>query len=53
MEYLFTSRDGCFVGPRCGHAMHPSCFEQMVAAGNYNCPVCEAPLVDLRPATVK
>ena len=52
MEYLFTSRDGCFVGPRCGHAMHPSCFEQMVAAGNYNCPVCEAPLVDLRPATV-
>ena len=45
MQYLFTSSEALFVGPQCGHALHPACMRQLFRSGTIKCPTCGKPLV--------
>ena len=40
MQYLFTSNEALFVGPNCGHALHPECMNQLFRSGTIKCPTC-------------
>lgn len=31
----------------CGHLLHRTCFEQLLQAGHYACPICQTSLMDM------
>jgi len=39
MDDIHTSRTPAHI-PKCGHLIHQPCFEAMVSAGHYACPLC-------------
>mmetsp|Transcript_8891 Transcript_8891/g.29726 ORF Transcript_8891/g.29726 Transcript_8891/m.29726 type:complete len:147 (-) Transcript_8891:463-903(-) len=46
MQYLFTSAKPLFVGPQCGHALHQTCFKELLQAGTFKCPTCSKPMFE-------
>ncbi|XP_025836321.1 RING finger and CHY zinc finger domain-containing protein 1 isoform X2 [Agrilus planipennis] len=46
LEDIHTSRTPCHI-PNCGHLIHRVCFEQLLQAGHYACPVCQTSLMDM------
>ena len=48
-EDLHTSREPCQIPRLCGHLIHKSCFENLVANGLFYCPLCSKSLLDLSP----
>lgn len=46
LEDIHTSRIPCHI-PMCGHLLHRTCFEQLLQAGHYACPICKTSLMDM------
>ncbi|CAG0881992.1 unnamed protein product [Cyprideis torosa] len=46
LEYIHTSRIPSQIPP-CGHLIHRTCFEELLRAGLYACPICNAALVNM------
>lgn len=46
LEDIHTSRIPCHI-PMCGHLLHRTCFEQLLQAGHYACPICQTSLMDM------
>ncbi len=47
-ELLSTSVLPSTFGKHCGHSMHHHCFMEFLRHGNYKCPFCTQPMVDLK-----
>lgn len=46
LEDIHTSRIPCHI-PVCGHLLHRTCFEQLLQAGHYACPICQTSIMDM------
>jgi len=46
MEDIHTSRIPSQIPP-CNHLIHKTCFEEMLSAGHYACPVCGVSMMDM------
>lgn len=46
LEDIHTSRIPSHI-PICGHLLHRTCFEQLLKAGHYACPICQTSLMDM------
>jgi RING finger/CHY zinc finger protein 1 len=46
LEDIHTSRIPCHI-PMCGHLLHRTCFNQLLKAGHYACPICQTSLMDM------
>nr|XP_022912292.1 RING finger and CHY zinc finger domain-containing protein 1-like [Onthophagus taurus] len=46
LEDIHTSRIPCHI-PACGHLLHRTCFEQLLKAGHYACPICQTSVMDM------
>ncbi|KAG5892469.1 hypothetical protein JTB14_017433 [Gonioctena quinquepunctata] len=46
LEDIHTSRIPCHIPP-CGHLLHRTCFEELLKAGLYACPVCQTSLMNM------
>ncbi|RZC39791.1 zinc ribbon 6 and/or zf-RING 2 domain containing protein [Asbolus verrucosus] len=46
LEDIHTSRIPCHI-PMCGHLLHRTCFDQLLKAGHYACPICQTSLMDM------
>ncbi|XP_031623134.1 RING finger and CHY zinc finger domain-containing protein 1 [Contarinia nasturtii] len=43
---IHTSRYPCHI-PDCGHLLHKTCFDQLLASGHYVCPTCQMSMIDM------
>ncbi|XP_074036673.1 ring finger and CHY zinc finger domain containing 1 isoform X2 [Leptinotarsa decemlineata] len=46
LEDIHTSRIPCHIPP-CGHLLHRNCFDQMISAGLFACPICQTSLMNM------
>ncbi|CAG9813230.1 unnamed protein product [Phaedon cochleariae] len=46
LDDIHTSRIPCHIPP-CGHLLHRTCFEQLLKAGLYACPICQTSLMNM------
>uniref|UniRef100_A0A182IKD6 Vitellogenin n=1 Tax=Anopheles atroparvus TaxID=41427 RepID=A0A182IKD6_ANOAO len=46
LDDIHTSRLPCHI-PDCGHLLHRTCFENLLATGYYACPICQTSMMDM------